>query len=73
MIRNEIQRFLRLPEVLDLIPVGKSTFWAGIKTGRFPQPIKLSPRVTVWREQDIHDYMQQYSKNTDCKGGQNND
>ena len=35
------------------IPVSKSTWWAGVKDGRFPQPIKLSPRTTVWRVKDI--------------------
>lgn len=45
---------LRLPEVLRLIPVGKSTWWAGVKSGRYPQPIKLGPGITVWRIADIH-------------------
>jgi predicted DNA-binding transcriptional regulator AlpA len=30
------QGFLRLPEVLKLIPVSKATWWAGVKTGRYP-------------------------------------
>jgi len=36
-----------------LIPVKKSCWWAGVKSGRFPQPVKLGPRVTVWRVEDI--------------------
>ena len=35
------------------IPVGKSTWWEGVKSGRFPAPIKLGPRITVWRVEDI--------------------
>lgn len=35
------------------IPVGKSTWWEGVKTGRFPRPVKLGPRVTAWRAEDI--------------------
>ncbi|WP_435258093.1 helix-turn-helix transcriptional regulator [Thioclava sp. FR2] len=35
------------------IPVSKSTWWAGVRTGRFPQPLKLGPRTTVWRAEDI--------------------
>ncbi|MDK9698337.1 MAG: AlpA family phage regulatory protein [Siculibacillus sp.] len=35
------------------IPVGKSTWWDGVKSGRFPQPVKLGPRVTAWRVEDI--------------------
>jgi predicted DNA-binding transcriptional regulator AlpA len=47
------KRFLRLPEVLDRIPVSKSTWWKGIRDGIFPKGIKLSPRTTAWREADI--------------------
>jgi predicted DNA-binding transcriptional regulator AlpA len=46
-------RLLRLPQVLELIPVGKSTWWAGVKTGRFPKPLRLGDRCTVWRATDI--------------------
>ncbi len=49
--------FVRLRDILGPrgpIPVGKSTWWAGVKTGHFPQPLKLTPRVTVWRAEDIH-------------------
>lgn len=35
------------------IPVSRSTWWAGVKTGRFPQPLKLGPRTTVWKVEDI--------------------
>ena len=35
------------------IPVSRSTWWAGVKAGRFPQPIKLSPNTTVWRVEEI--------------------
>lgn len=45
--------FLRLPQVLELIPVSKSTWWAGCKSGRYPQPVKLSARTTAWRVEDI--------------------
>lgn len=48
--------FLRLKSILapyGPIPVSKSTWWAGVKDGRFPQPKKLGARVTVWRVEDI--------------------
>lgn len=45
--------FLRLPQVLALIPVGKSSWWAGCKDGRYPKPIKLAARTTAWRAEDI--------------------
>lgn len=62
--------FLRLPQIIGnqksnppvppIIPVGKSTWWAGVKSGRFPQPVRtLGARITVWRVEDIRDLVQQ--------------
>jgi prophage regulatory protein len=45
--------FVRLPEVLRVFPVSKSTWWAGVKEERFPQPVKLGPKITAWRVEDI--------------------
>ena len=45
--------YVRLPEVLKVFPVSRSSWWAGVKDGRFPQPVKLSQRVTAWRVEDI--------------------
>lgn len=48
--------FLRLSAILaprGPIPVGKSTWWAGVKDGRYPKPVKLGPRITAWRVEDI--------------------
>jgi prophage regulatory protein len=48
--------FVRLTSVLapkGPIPVSKSTWWAGVKTGRYPAPVKLGPRITAWRVEDI--------------------
>ncbi len=45
--------FVRLPLILSLIPVSKSTWWSGCKSGRFPAPVKLGPRTTAWKVSDI--------------------
>jgi predicted DNA-binding transcriptional regulator AlpA len=45
--------FLRLPQVLEIIPICKSAWWTGCKEGRFPQPVKLGPRTTAWKAEDI--------------------
>jgi prophage regulatory protein len=42
------------PPIPALIPIGRSTWWAGIAAGRYPAPVKLSARVTAWRVQDIN-------------------
>ena len=64
---NTIQQagFLRLPQVLALIPVCPATWWAGCRSGRFPKPIKLSPRVTVWKAADIAAFMEKASAQKD--------
>ena len=46
-------RLLRLADVLEIIPVCKSTWWKGVQDGRFPKPIKLGPGITCWRYSEI--------------------
>jgi prophage regulatory protein len=45
--------FVRLPNVLNVFPVGKSTWWEGVRSGKYPQPYKLSDRITAWKVSDI--------------------
>lgn len=49
---------LRLPQVLKIFPVSKSTWWSGVKTGRYPAPVKPSRRTTAWRHSDILDLIE---------------
>jgi predicted DNA-binding transcriptional regulator AlpA len=41
------------PPVPPLFPVSPSTWWEGVRTGRFPKAVKLGPRTTAWRAEDI--------------------
>jgi predicted DNA-binding transcriptional regulator AlpA len=45
--------FLRLPQVLKVFPISKSSWWAGVKAGQYPKPVKLGPKTTAWRVEDI--------------------
>lgn len=47
--------FVRQPAVLEVIPVSKSAWWDGIRKGRYPQPVRLGPRTTAWRVEDIRE------------------
>ena len=55
--------FLRIWQIIGnnktntpaLIPIGRSTFLAGVRSGKFPQPVKLGARTTAWRVQDIRE------------------
>ena len=55
--------FVRLPQVLHVLGIGKTTFWEGIKTGRFPAPVKLGPRTTVWKVEDIRSLISRIAEN----------
>lgn len=58
--------FLRLPAVLTIIPVSKSTWWAGVKSGRFPKSVKLGDRITAWKAEDIRALISKFNQ-----GGEN--
>lgn len=59
--------FIRIKEILKIFPIGKSTWWDGVKEGRFPKPIKLGLRTTAWKVEDIKFLIASYN----CKGGKN--
>lgn len=61
--------FLRLSQIVGdvqrnippIIPISKSAWWAGVKTGRFPKAFKLGPRTTVWRVVDVMQLLSEHS------------
>ena len=58
--------YLRLSQIIGnprvgipaIIPVSRSTWWAGVKAGRFPASVKLGPRITAWSVEDIRAFIQ---------------
>lgn len=56
------QRLLRINQVLALVPVGRSSWWEGCRTGRYPKPVKLGPRTTAWRAEDIAAFIENLGK-----------
>ena len=55
--------YLRLPQIIGnpkadppipaIIPVSKSSWWAGVKSGRYPRAVRLGPRTTAWSVESI--------------------
>lgn len=45
--------FVRLSTILKLIPISKSTWLSGVKSGYFPKPVRLGKKITAWRIEDI--------------------
>ena len=63
--------FLRIRQILSVIPVSPSSWWAGVASGKYPPAIKLGARTTVWRAEDIHALITdlgQTSKSSDTPG-----
>ncbi|MEO7477715.1 MAG: AlpA family phage regulatory protein [Lysobacteraceae bacterium] len=55
VIRSELPTdgFMRLPQVLAVYPVSRSSWWAMVRDRRAPQPVTLGRRCTAWRCADI--------------------
>ena len=47
------------PPVPAIFPVCHSTWWAGVKSGKYPPPVKLSKNCTAWKISDIRALMEQ--------------
>lgn len=71
MIQLPSTGFLRLPQIIGdkkatppipaIYPVSKSQLWKLVKEGKFPSPIKLGPRITAWRVEDIRQFIEKDS------------
>lgn len=58
--------FVRLPQILALLPIGKSTFWARVKSGEYPHSVKIGARTTAWRVEDIRALLERLSSKEDA-------
>ena len=61
--------FLRLPQIMQLFPISRSAWWQGCRAGRYPKPIKLGPRTTVWRAEEIKAFIERVSGQPQDEGG----
>ena len=65
MIHSPTPRLLRLKQIIGdpianppiepIIPISKSSWWNGVRKGKYPKPIKLGENTTVWHEDDIRE------------------
>ena len=72
MSDTDMPRLLRLkqiigdprsnPPIKPIIPISKSAWWEGVKSGRYPKAIKLGANTTVWREDDVRDLVERISQ-----------
>ena len=50
--------YVRLPQILEIFPISKSSWWEGCRNGVFPKPVKLGSRTSAWRVEDIRALME---------------
>ncbi len=50
--------YVRLPQILKIFPISKSAWREGCRSGVFPKPVKLGPRTSAWRVEDIRALME---------------
>lgn len=54
--------YVRLRTVLRVLPVGEETWRMGVADGRFPKPVKLTPRVNGWNVGAIRKLLRSFSE-----------
>ena len=60
-MNQHTERLVRIQNMMYLTGLARSTVWLFVKKGKLPPPIKLSPRVTVWKESEILNYLDSLS------------
>jgi predicted DNA-binding transcriptional regulator AlpA len=50
------------PPVPAIIPVSRSLWWSGVRSGRYPRPVRLSARCTAWRVEDIRELIERLAR-----------
>jgi prophage regulatory protein len=56
-VRDTPEQLVRLPEVLKLVGVGRSTWLRGVREGRCPPPVRLSQRARAWKMSQIQQWI----------------
>ena len=54
--------FVRLPVVLKVLSIGKTTWWCGIRDGKFPKPAMMGKRTARWNVKDIRAIIEKYTE-----------
>jgi prophage regulatory protein len=63
IIGGMMDGFLRIKQIIpDIIPISRTTWWRGIKTGKYPQPVHLGARTTAWRKSDIQKLVEKFQE-----------
>ncbi|MDA9165582.1 AlpA family phage regulatory protein [Alphaproteobacteria bacterium] len=62
-LKHIIGDYKAIPPIQPIIPVAKSTWWDGVKKGKYPKPYKIGNNITVWRSDEIQALVDDLCKN----------
>lgn len=54
--------FVRVRTILHVVPISRSTWWAWVASGKAPAGIKLGPRITAWKAEDINAFLASFNQ-----------
>jgi len=69
---NQVCRISQIaskPGCQGFLPVSRATIWRWVRENKFPQPIRLSSGISVWRLTDIDRWVEQHSQPQSGKQG----
>jgi prophage regulatory protein len=50
-------KYVRMSQLIEIVPMSKATIWRKLKDGTFPKPVKLGDRITAWRLDQIEAWL----------------
>ncbi|MGE6341389.1 helix-turn-helix transcriptional regulator [Psychrobacter sp. NPDC078929] len=62
------QGLSRAKDILPLLPFGRASLWKFIKTGTFPQPVRITNGITAWRNKDVIEWLEAQTAANDGEG-----
>lgn len=57
MLMKRSRKFLRLPSVIEKVGLSRSQIYKLIQAGSFPEPVKIGPKISVWLEENLEEWM----------------
>ena len=61
-LNSSVKRLLRIEELMARLSISRSSVWEGCRAGRLPQPIKIGPRTTVWKSEEVDAFIDSLGK-----------
>ena len=56
------ERLLRIHDVLQRIPISRTSLYDGIKIGLYPAPVRVGKRTIAWRESEINELINNFRR-----------